>query len=505
MTHPIVVIGTGAAGLTAAAHLAFEDFDVLALERNAEIGGLIAPFQRNGFEFDPGLHYLGQCGADQSFGQEFVRLDLDPEEIFAPMDEDFDVYRFPDLEIAMCAGVEKYRSRLVDAFPDDVRGIDRVIRAVEHLIAAQRLQVAGHHRVRDFIEAAGALPLVRWIDATLEEYLDWACEDERLKSVLAAQCGDYGLPPSRASAGIGLAVMAHYLLGGWFPRGGSRALRDRLVEVAESQGAEFRTSTEVRRIETSADGVEAVVTADGERIDVDGVVGAIDPRLVYGEMLDAAVVPDEVADRVPYMESSLSGLLLFLGIDRDLRDEGWGSANVWDYPSWDIEACYRGPLRGEMADDPFFFMSPNSLKDPTGSMAPVGTTAVEVLTVAPWETFEQWADVDPNERGPEFDALKSEVSDQMLAQLGQRYPDLTEDLAVCELATPLSFYNRTGAVDGGLYGPAQTPRQSLNRRFAAATDIDGLALAGQAVMGAGVSTAMMSGRLAAWLLIKEYT
>jgi all-trans-retinol 13,14-reductase len=158
-----------------------------------------------------------------------------------------------------------------------------------------------------------------------------------------------------------------------------------------------------------------------------------------------------------------------------------------------------------MADDPFFFMSPNSLKDPTGSMAPVGTTAVEVLTVAPWETFEQWADVDPNERGPEFDALKSEVSDQMLAQLGQRYPDLTEDLAVCELATPLSFYNRTGAVDGGLYGPAQTPRQSLNRRFAAATDIDGLALAGQAVMGAGVSTAMMSGRLAAWLLIKEYT
>lgn len=508
MSKPVVVIGTGVAGLTAAAHLAFEGIDVLALEKNAELGGLLAPFEREGYEFDPGVHYLGQCRPDQAFGQEFERLELDPEALFAPMDEDFDVYRFPDFEITMCGGVEKYRRRLVEAFPDDVRGVDRVIRAVEHLIAVQRLQVPGRHKFREYLDAAGALPLIRWLDATLMDYLDWACEDEKLKAVLAAQCGDYGLPPSRVAAGLGLGVISHYILGGWFPRGGSGALRDALVEAAEGQGAEFRASTEVTGIEASpnvGEGVRAVVTSQGERIEVDGVVAAIDPRHVYGQMLDAEAVPRDIAERVPFMESSLSAISLFLGIERDLREEGWGAANVWDYPTWIIEDCFRDAFRGELPDEPFFFISPNSLKDPTGSLAPGGSTSVEVVTVAPWEIVEKWADVPAAERGADFDELKSRLTDRMLGELGRRYPSLTEDIAVCEVATPLAYHHRTGAIDGGLYGPAQTPRQSLNKRFSANTDIHGLALAGQGVMGGGVSTSMMSGRIAAWLLIKEYT
>jgi len=500
MSKTIAVIGTGAGGLSAAAHLSKRGFKVLGFERNEWLGGLLAPFERDGYEFDPGVHYLGQLEPDQPFGREFMRLGVDPVDLFAKMDDDFDVFRFPDFEIAMCSDIERYRERLARAFPDDVRGVDRVIRAVEHIQAAQKLLSPRWHSLREYVKALG---LLRWFRATFRDYLDWACEDDRLKSIFAAQCGDYGVPPSRAPAWLALSVIAHYSSGAWFPKGGSGALRDTIVEVATSHGAEFSTSTPIAKIIASSDGAEAVEAEDGRRWDVDGVVAAVDPRHVYGSMLDASVVPKKIARRLPDLESSLTGFSLYLGLSSDLRDAGWGAQNVWDYPSWDIDAVYEPAFRGDLSDEMCLFISPNSLKDPTGSMAPEGSTAVEVFTVAPWGPVAKWENVPPSERGAEYEELMSRVEGHIRTRLADRHPELVSDVEVCELSSPLAFRHHLNAIEGGFYGPAQTPEQSMWKRFPPGAGPDGVVLAGQGVFGGGVSTAMMSGRVAAKVMEKQ--
>jgi len=497
MDKTIAVIGTGAGGLSAAAHLAKKGVSVLGFEQRDRLGGLLAPFALKGYEFSPGVHYLGQLGPEQSFGREFVRLGIDPRDLFAEMDNDFDVFRFPEFEIAMCSNLEHYRERLVEAFPSDVRGVDRVIRAVEHIEAAQTLLSPRRHSLREYL---GALGLLRWIRAPFAAYLDWACEDEHLKAVWAAQCGDYGVPPSRAPAWLALSVIAHYSSGAWFPKGGSGALRDALVEVAESNGAMFYTGTPISRIVASARGVEAVESADGRRWEVDGVVAAIDPRHVYGSMLDSEFVPKNIARRLPSIESSLSGCSLYLGLSRDLRDDGWGAQNVWSYPDWDLDALYEPALRGEMPEERIFFISPNSLKDPTGALAPDGGTAVEVVTLAPWAPFAKWENVPPSDRGDEYEALMETLEREIRSDLGTRHPELVADIEVCELSSPLAYRHHLNAIDGGFYGPAQTPEQSMWNRFSPGAGPDGLVLAGQGVFGGGVSTAIMSGRVAAKVL-----
>ena len=60
----------------------------------------------------------------------------------------------------------------------------------------------------------------------------------RLQAVLAGQSATYGLPPARASAIIALMVLDYYLSGAYYPRGGSGALRDALVD-AWSAGMAF--------------------------------------------------------------------------------------------------------------------------------------------------------------------------------------------------------------------------------------------------------------------------
>jgi phytoene dehydrogenase-like protein len=52
------------------------------------------------------------------------------------------------------------------------------------------------------------------------------------------------------------------------------------------------------------------------------------------------------------------------------------------------------------------------------------------------------------------------------------------------------------AIDGGIYGPAQTPEQSMFYRFASTTFLPNLFLAGAGVLGGGILPCMQSGQAA---------
>jgi all-trans-retinol 13,14-reductase len=95
--HRVLVVGTGAGGLSASAFLAKQGFEVVALERSTHVGGLLNPYSREGYLFDPGVHYLRQCGPGQAMDRLLGTLGLSTVELMAEMDPDgFDVYRFPD-------------------------------------------------------------------------------------------------------------------------------------------------------------------------------------------------------------------------------------------------------------------------------------------------------------------------------------------------------------------------------------------------------------------------
>ena len=121
-------------------------------------------------------------------------------------------------------------------------------KVLDHLLPTGKLGLS------DIWDGLKSAPLLRYVKATYGEFLDHAVTDPRLKAVFAAACGDYGLPPSRASALVGLAVLYGYMDGASFPRGGSGTLRDAIQHVATQGGATFRTSAEVEHIELEGRG-----------------------------------------------------------------------------------------------------------------------------------------------------------------------------------------------------------------------------------------------------------
>lgn len=65
------------------------------------------------------------------------------------------------------------------------------------------------------------------------------------------------------------------------------------------------------------------------------------------------------------------------------------------------------------------------------------------------------------------------------------------------MATPLTYSEHIGAVQGGAYGPAMTPSQWGPFRFGTTTPVRGLLLAGAGAIGSGVAPCLLSGKLCA--------
>lgn len=489
-----VVIGTGAGGLTAAVGLAQAGYEVVALEREKQLGGFLNPFKRRQFHFDPGVHYVGQCDPGGDMYRVLDRCGVDVDALMAPMDPDcFDLLRFPDLEVRVPKGVDRYQQTLFDLFPSDRADIERCFDTMRAFAPILRSDAGKGRKIR------GLPAVARLATMTFERFLEHTFANPKLRAVLGAQCGDYGVPPSRAPALLGLGLVLHFIDGGgYFPRGGSGSMRDALVGAGRDLGVVYKPRSEVTRIHTERGRVIGVSLESGEHFPADVVVSAVDPTLTYGRFLAPDDVPNKLRDKVARNIPSASSLCLYFGMDRDLREHGLGAFNVWDYPSWDVENAFKNALVGDaIEENPAFFLSPNSLKDDTGQMAPEGMSTLEVVSLAPFAPFAKWAGDKALKRGSEYDDFKRRCGDSLRGAVDRRWPGLIGDVLVEDVSTPVTNIHFAGAVDGGIYGPAAVTEQFGLNAYRTTGAVDGLFLAGAGVNGPGVAPSLVSGMKAA--------
>ena len=100
MQFDAIVIGSGIGGLGAGAALAHIGKRVLLLERHHRAGGLTQTFERNGFTFNTGLHYLGGFEEGSLNRRLFDRLS-GGRIAMAPISGAYDRLRFPQFSLAM--------------------------------------------------------------------------------------------------------------------------------------------------------------------------------------------------------------------------------------------------------------------------------------------------------------------------------------------------------------------------------------------------------------------
>ena len=125
-----IVIGSGIGGLTIAVWLAKSGEKVAILERHYIPGGFTHSFKRKGFEWDVGVHYVGNLGEDAALIHLFNFLSNHNLE-WESMGDIYDVIKINGKTYELLAGKENLRKQLKEYFPSDKEAIDKYLKLIE--------------------------------------------------------------------------------------------------------------------------------------------------------------------------------------------------------------------------------------------------------------------------------------------------------------------------------------------------------------------------------------
>jgi phytoene dehydrogenase-like protein len=497
--YDAIVIGSGIGGLAAATRLAQRDQEVLLLEASSDFGGYIRPVVGGEYVFDLGLHYLGKLGPGEPFRELLDQLGLDGLE-FVELDPDaIDRYVFPDYQFDFCKGKERLAERLIRDFPSEERGVRRFLDTVvqiDHASTPGELATGG---LWSWMKYFLRHPLMlKYGRLSYEAFLDGITRDPRLKAVLAAPLFDVAVGPRQASAATAMAIWGYYLTGAYYPRGGSRGIRDAFVEGLRSRDVELVHSAPVSTL-SRQNGVWVVGTENDTQYTSRVVISNVDPARTICSLVDPSLVPRRELRKASRLQPSGSIVTVFVGTDLDLVTRGFTTGNICQFDDWDVVPYYEGWLgRSDPSTERALFINSPSVRDVQGGFAPDGHHTLQLLVGWSYESMERWASVGPQERAEGYEQLKAGLGAALLATAERHVPGLASHVTHMECMTPLECAERVRAVRGGIYGLAHTPSQMGPGRFQSLTcGVDGLFLAGAGTFGGGLFYCAASGLVAA--------
>jgi all-trans-retinol 13,14-reductase len=511
-----IVVGAGIGGLVSAGYLAAAGQRVLVIEQHDVAGGNGHVFRRRGaYQFDVGMHYIGDCGPDGIMPAILNGLGLRDRVSFVPMDPDgFDRIIMPGLTFDVPVGWPRYLQRLTDAFPAEAAGLATFTRICAAAAAAgrrQMLSVGG----TGLAAASGQLADLAWAGRSLSALFDHCGLSRRARTVLAAQSLNYGAAPRDVAVMTHAAVTDHYLRGAYYPAGGGQTLVAALVDAIEAHGGEVRTRCLAERITFSGDAVCGVELAGGRRERAPVVISNADYRRTILELCrDAANLPARLVKRADASTMRVSLAMLYLGLDIELPD--LPSANIWWLGSDDIDEVYERLGAGLDDGPPCLYFSFASAKEGTDGLAcPPGHTNLQVITSLgagygplPGPPNASALEADGPDAGaragyrrdPAYREAKERLTGQLLTAAERVLGPLRDHIKHMEVATAQTHERYTRSSGGTPYGLATwgPPGGRLDHRPDVSTGVPGLYTVGQSTrFGSGITGVAISGIMCA--------
>jgi len=494
-----IVIGSGMGGLVAAAALAkYGGRRVLVLERHYTAGGYTHTFHRPGYEWDVGVHYVGEMQNPNSpLRAAFDNLTGGQLE-WQPMPEVYDRIVIGDKTYDLPAGRERLRSRLKSYFPGEAQAIDCYLETLEKARKASDLFFAEKAVPGPVSKLLGGLmraPFLRWAGRTTGSVLADITDNRELAGLLTAQWGDYGLPPAQSSFGIHAIVAGHYFEGASYPVGGAARIAATITPLIESTGGQVVVSADVTEILLEQSRAVGVRMADGNEFRAPLVISDAGARNTFERLVkdDCGTENWPVREQVRRIPSSMACLSLYVGIKQSASELGLSGTNLWVYSGPDHDAALDRFRCDPDAPFPVLFISFPSAKDPDFERRHPGHATIEVLTAAPYDWFERWETTHWKKRGADYEQFKQKFAARMQRELERIVPQVAGRIDYAELSTPLSTRHFTNHERGEAYGLAATPERFRAHALRPQTPLRGLYLTGADAAALGVAGTLMGG------------
>jgi phytoene dehydrogenase-like protein len=481
----VVIIGGGHNGLVCAAYLAAAGLKVAVLERRSVVGGAAVTE-----EFHPGFRNSVAAYTVSLLNPKVIRdLELPRHGLrvverrlsnFLPLDE--------KNYLKVGAGqthreVAKFSPRdadRLDAYGERLDGIADVLRdlvletppnvtsggwleALPQLLHGARLgkrlaklDLPMRRELLDlFVKSAG-------------DYLDGWFESAPIKAAYGFDgiVGNYASPYAAGSA----YVLLHHVFGEvngkkgvWgHAIGGMGAITQAMAKSAAERGVDIRTATAVREVMVERGRAVGVVTERGETLRARSVVSNLNPKLLYGSLIDPAALPADFRERIAHwrggsgtfrMNVALAELPDFTSLPgRTLGDHH--TAGIIMAPSLAyMDQAYLDAKTGGWSKKPIVEMLiPSTLDD---SLAPPGRHVASLFC----------QHVAPKLPGnASWDAHREEVADVMIELVNSHAPNFKAAVLGRQIMSPLDLERTFGLLDGDIFHGALSLDQLFSAR-----------------------------------------
>jgi len=497
-----IIIGSGIGGLTAATWLAKAGKKVAIFEYHNKPGGFTHSFKRKqGFQWDVGVHYVGNVSKEGSLRSLFDFLSnykLDWES----MGEVYDVVYIKDKAYEFKAGKESFKKQIISYFPDEAIAINNYLKLIDK---ANKMGNAfffekTFNPILSFTIGRIIRKLyARYSQKTTLEVMSKLTTNKRLISVLCAQCGNYGLSPKYSSFAAHALIVGHFMEGGYYPIGGAEQIANNILETINKFEGKVYINAEVDEIITEKNRVKGIRIKD-KFIACNSVISNVGVNNTFNHLLSEKAKL-RCNFNLHQVKPSIGHMCLYVGLDKSDIELKLPKHNIWRFDSDNFDNIIDNITLKNIAKN-FAYISFPSAKDPAWAAKHPGKATIQALSVAQYNWFSEYTEQTCMKRDKTYMSLKKEFQDSMLKQLYELFPQIKGHVIVTEVSTPLSTKHFLKYQNGEIYGLAHTPDRFQLPFLRPKTKIKGLRLVGQDITLVGVAGAMLSGMLCVIPILK---
>ncbi len=484
-TRDVVIIGGGHNGLVCAAYLAAAGLTVTVLERRGVVGGAAVTE-----EFHPGFRNSVAAYTVSLLNPKVIRdLDLQRHGLrvverklanFLPLPEgqylkigagqtEREVAKFSARDAGRLAAYGERLEVIADVLRDLVLETPPNVTAggwMQALPGLLRSAVLGKRIAK--LDMPMRRELLDLFVKSAGDYLDAWFESAPIKAAFGFDgiVGNYASPYAAGSC----YVLLHHVFGevngkkgAWgHAIGGMGAISQAMAKAAAERGVDIRVASPVREVLVEAGRAVGVVTEKGEALRARSVVSNLNPKLLYGSLIDPAVLPQDFRERISRwrcgsgtfrMNVALSELPDFTVLPGRGLAEHHTSGIIMAPSLAYMEQAYLDAKAFGWSKRPIVEMLiPSTLDD---SLAPPGQHVASLFCqhVAPLLP-----------EGASWDDHRAQVADVMIDLVGSHAPNFKASVIGRQIMSPLDLERTFGLVGGDIFHGALSLDQMFSAR-----------------------------------------
>lgn len=295
--YDVAIIGAGIGGLVCGCYLAKAGLKVIIVEQQNKPGGYCTSFERDGYRFDVGVHYLG--GVKRGIlGKILSDLNLRDKIKFNQFDPT-DKIVFPESTTYVRAKPFDTIEEFKKTFPKERKNIGRFFRFILE---------ESFHKI-----------YIKTRVLTFKDVLDKYFDDFRLKDTLGFLLVNIGVSQKEVSAISAIILYREFLLDpGYYPVGGMDSFASSIANKFISLGGKLYLNMQVSKVLKNNNRVRGVsLNNNKDRIESKFVVSNIDAKKLFKDLI---LDNTKESTLITKLRPSLSLFVLYLGL-RNIKNK----------------------------------------------------------------------------------------------------------------------------------------------------------------------------------------